>query len=164
MEEAAGTLHRRGTSSFPVEARAGQGLRHRGKAVPLADRCGTQLGVPSAAQRGGWLVGRAPLVSLAALSSSRRGTWWGWGLWPHCLGGCVLLVLWWWGLSGRRRENHLVEARRRAALCVCPRRHMVVVRTWPAARLTGVGDGIIPTVRVAVVPILKTLEWRWGCG
>ena len=58
MEEAAGTLLRRGTSLFPVEARAGHGLCHRGKAVPLAlaDHGGRWLGVPSADQRGRWLL------------------------------------------------------------------------------------------------------------
>ena len=80
------------------------------------------------------------------------------GLWPHCLGGCALLLMWCWGSSGHRREDHLVEARRQAALCVPPCRRLVVVWTWPAARLTGVDDGNVPTVRVAVILILKALE------
>ncbi len=89
MEVAAGTLHRRGTSSYPVEARAGSGLRHRGQVVPLADRCGTWFGV--AARRGGWLVGRVPLASSDALLSSRRGT--GWGTWRGA--GAVATLLGW---------------------------------------------------------------------
>ena len=86
------------------------------------------------------------------------------GLWPHCLGRCTLLLLWWWGSSGRQREDHLVEARRQATLCVCPCCPTVVVWTWPAARLTGVGNDNVPTVCVAVIPILVALEWRWGQG
>ena len=53
-----------------------------------------------------------------------------------------------------------MEARRQATLCIRPRRRTVVVWTWPAARLTGVGDGDVPIVRVAVILISKTLEWR----
>ena len=57
-----------------------------------------------------------------------------------------------------------MEARRRATLCIRPRCHSVVVWTWPAARLTGVGDGDVPTMRVAIIPILEALEWRQGHG
>ncbi len=87
MEETAGTLRRRGRSLFPVEARAGHGLCHRGKAVPPADRCGIWLGVPSADQRGRWLVGRAPLALLDASLSSRQCTLWG-------AGAVVTLLRW----------------------------------------------------------------------
>jgi hypothetical protein len=89
MEVAAGTLHRRGKSSYPVEAWAGSGLRHKGQVVPLADRRGTWFGV--AAQRGGWLVGRVPLASLDALSSLLRGT--GRGTWQGT--GAVATLLGW---------------------------------------------------------------------
>ncbi len=82
MEVAVGTLHRRGTSSYPVEARAVSGLCHRGQVVPLADRRGTWFGV--AARCGGWLDGRVPLALSDALLSSRwgmeRGTWQGAGV------------------------------------------------------------------------------------
>jgi hypothetical protein len=62
------------------------GLRHRGKAVPLADHCGTLLGVPSAVKRGRWLVGRALLASLDTLWSSWWCTWWGAGAVATLLG------------------------------------------------------------------------------
>ena len=55
-----------------------------------------------------------------------------------------------------------MEARRQAALCVPPPCRTVVVWTWPAARLAGVGGGNVPTVRVAIILILKALEWRRG--
>ena len=57
-----------------------------------------------------------------------------------------------------------MEARRRAALHVRPCRRAVVVRPWKAAILTSVGVVYVPTVRVAVVPILVALEWRRGVG
>ena len=55
-----------------------------------------------------------------------------------------------------------MEARQQAALCVPPPCRTVVVWTWPAARLAGVGGGNVPTVRVAIILILKALEWRRG--
>ena len=158
MEEAAGTSRRRSTSSFPVQARAGHGLRHRGKAVPLADHRGTLLGVPSADQLGGWLVGRAPLASSDALLSSRQGTWRGAGAVATLLGWVRVAVDVGLGLVPPPKGDRLVEARRQAALCIHPCRRTVVVWIWPGARLIGVGDGDVPTVRVALIPIFKTLE------
>jgi hypothetical protein len=89
MEVAAGTLHMRGTSSYPVEARAVSGLRYRGQVVPLADRRGTWFGV--AARRVGWFVGRVPLALSDALSSSWQGT--GRGTWRGV--GAVATLLGW---------------------------------------------------------------------
>jgi hypothetical protein len=73
-------------------------------------------------------------------------------------------MLEYWYSSSRRREDRLVEARRRATLHVQPCRRAVVVQPWIAAILTGVGVVYVPTVRVAVVPILMALEWRRGVG
>jgi hypothetical protein len=166
MEVVAGTLHRRGTSSYPW--RRGQGMD-----CAIGGRWSHWLTVvvhgsgllPNVVD--GLLVGcRWHCWMHCCHRGGVRGGVRGGGrvLWPHCLGGCALLLMWWWYLSGRQREDRLVEARRQAALCVHPRCHAVMVWTWPAASLTGVGYGNVPTMRVAVVSIIKTLEWRRGRG
>ena len=57
-----------------------------------------------------------------------------------------------------------MEAHRQAAQCVCPHRLTIVIWSRPVARVAVVGDGNIPTLSVAIIPIFEALEWYRGHG
>ena len=84
------------------------------------------------------------------------------GLWPHCLGGCMLLLRWRWGSTGSQREDCLVEAHHQATQRVHPCCSMIVIRSRPAARVAVVGDSNVPTKLGTMVPDLVALVWHRG--